>query len=58
VPGFLTKHVASFQPPAELVFLDRVVVGHYGTLRRLRARGRFRALLMPYLLVEGPQASA
>ncbi len=49
VPTFLAKHVGSFQPAAELVFLDRVVVGHYGTLRRLRARGRFRQLLDPHL---------
>lgn len=49
VPTFLTKYMTAFQPPAELVFLDRVVVGHYGTLRRLGARGRFRRLLNPYL---------
>jgi predicted unusual protein kinase regulating ubiquinone biosynthesis (AarF/ABC1/UbiB family) len=49
VPGFLAKHVASFSPPAELVFLDRIVVGHYGTMRRLRARGRFGSLLAPHL---------
>lgn len=49
VPGFLAKYVRSFQPPAELVFVDRVVVGHYGTLRRLEARGNFRALLDPHL---------
>jgi len=49
VPGFLTRHVASFSPPAELVFLDRIVVGHYGTMRRLGARGHFRSLLDPHL---------
>jgi predicted unusual protein kinase regulating ubiquinone biosynthesis (AarF/ABC1/UbiB family) len=49
VPGFLMRHVASFSPPAELVFLDRVVVGHYGTMRRLGARGQFRRLLDPHL---------
>jgi predicted unusual protein kinase regulating ubiquinone biosynthesis (AarF/ABC1/UbiB family) len=49
VPGFLARHAASFQPPAELVFVDRVVVGHYGNLRRLGVRGRFRELLEPYL---------
>jgi hypothetical protein len=31
------------------VYLDRVVVGHYGTLRRLGARGNFRSLLDPYI---------
>jgi predicted unusual protein kinase regulating ubiquinone biosynthesis (AarF/ABC1/UbiB family) len=50
VPGFLARHVASFSPPAELVFLDRIVVGHYGTMRRLGARGRFRSLLEPHLV--------
>ncbi len=49
VPGFLAKYLRSFQPPVELVFLDRVVVGHYGNLRKLGARGRFRRLLEPHL---------
>jgi predicted unusual protein kinase regulating ubiquinone biosynthesis (AarF/ABC1/UbiB family) len=51
VPGFLTRHVASFSPPAEVMFLDRIVVGHYGTMRRLGARGRFRDLLDPHLAI-------
>lgn len=49
VPGFLAKHLRSFQPPTELVFVDRVVVGHYGTLRHLQTHGNFRAILQPYL---------
>jgi predicted unusual protein kinase regulating ubiquinone biosynthesis (AarF/ABC1/UbiB family) len=49
VPGFLTKYLGSFQPPVELVFLDRVVLGHYGNLRKLGARGQFRRLLEPHL---------
>jgi predicted unusual protein kinase regulating ubiquinone biosynthesis (AarF/ABC1/UbiB family) len=49
VPKFLAKYVTAFQPPAELVYLDRVVVGHYGTLRRLGAKGNFRSLLDPYI---------
>ncbi len=49
VPGFLAKYMTSFQPPSELVFLDRVVVGHYGTLRRLGARANFRPHLDAYL---------
>jgi predicted unusual protein kinase regulating ubiquinone biosynthesis (AarF/ABC1/UbiB family) len=49
VPGFLTKYLRSFQPPVELVFLDRVVLGHYGNLRKLGARGHFRPLLEPHL---------
>jgi len=49
VPGFLAKYLGSFQPVAELVFLDRVVVGHYGTMRRLEARGRFGVLLREWI---------
>lgn len=49
VPGFLTKYVRSFKPPVELVFLDRVVVGHYGNLRKLGAVGQYRGLLEPHL---------
>jgi predicted unusual protein kinase regulating ubiquinone biosynthesis (AarF/ABC1/UbiB family) len=49
VPGFLTKYLRSFQPPVELVFLDRVVVGHYGNLRTLGARGQYRPLLEAHL---------
>jgi len=45
VPGFLTKYLRSFQPPVELVFLDRVVVGHYGNLRKLGAIAQYRGLL-------------
>ena len=50
VPGFLTKYLKSFQPPVELVFLDRVVVGHYGNLRKLGARAQYRALLEEHLV--------
>lgn len=50
VPGFLTKYMGSFQPPVELVFLDRVVVGHYGNLRKLGAQGQFRPLLEAHLV--------
>jgi len=49
VPGFMAKYLTSFQPPPELVFLDRVVVGHYGTLRRLGAQADFRPKLDAYL---------
>lgn len=38
----------SFQPPPELIFIDRTIVGHYGNLRRIGARGRFLDLLRPY----------
>jgi predicted unusual protein kinase regulating ubiquinone biosynthesis (AarF/ABC1/UbiB family) len=49
VPGFLAKYLGAFQPPSEVVFLDRVVVGHYGTMRRLQARGRFGVLLRKWI---------
>ena len=48
VPAAL-RRLSSFQPPPELVFIDRMVAGHYGTMRHLRVRGRFRDLLEPYL---------
>ena len=32
------KNMASFQPSRELVFFNRALVGHYATLRKLRAR--------------------
>ncbi len=39
-----------FKPPKETVFISRMIGGHYGNLKRLRARGRWGALLAPYLL--------
>ena len=39
------KYLTSFQPPVELVFLDRVIVGHYGNLRALRANAQYRPIL-------------
>ena len=48
VPGAL-KRIESFQPPSELVFIDRALAGHYGNLRKIGARGRFLAMLRPYL---------
>ena len=35
------RHIAAFQPPVELVFLDRAIAGHYGTLKALGARGDY-----------------
>lgn len=49
VPSFITKYLRSFTPPVELVFLDRVVVGHYGNLRTLGAVGQYRGLLEAHL---------
>jgi len=48
VPGAL-KRMASFQPPVELVFIDRMIGGHYGNLRKLGARGRHWQLVEPYV---------
>ena len=48
VPGALQR-MASFKPPVELTFLDRAVVGHYGNLRKIRARGRFLEILEHYI---------
>jgi len=48
VPGAL-KRMESFQPPPELVFIDRAVAGHYGNLRKIGARGRPLAMLWPYI---------
>ncbi len=51
VPGAL-KRIESFQPPSDLVFIDRAIAGHYGNLRKVGARGRFLALLRPYLYAQ------
>lgn len=48
VPGIL-KRLDSFQAPIEIVFVDRVVGGHYGNLRTIRSRGRFLEIVLPYL---------
>lgn len=45
--------MASFQPPPELVFIDRAVAGHYGNLRKIGARGRPLAMLWPYIYPAG-----
>jgi predicted unusual protein kinase regulating ubiquinone biosynthesis (AarF/ABC1/UbiB family) len=39
------KHINSFQPSSEMVFLNRAVVGLYAMLRQLRARVHVGALL-------------
>jgi predicted unusual protein kinase regulating ubiquinone biosynthesis (AarF/ABC1/UbiB family) len=43
------KHMSSFQVAKELIFLDRMVSGHYGNLRALRARLPVTEILFPYL---------
>jgi predicted unusual protein kinase regulating ubiquinone biosynthesis (AarF/ABC1/UbiB family) len=39
------KHLHSFQPSREMVFLNRSLVGHYAQLRAMRANVRVRARL-------------
>ncbi|MCB9642236.1 MAG: AarF/ABC1/UbiB kinase family protein [Myxococcales bacterium] len=53
VPGVM-KRIKSFKPPAELTFLDRAIVGHYGNLRKIRARGRFLEILKQYIDIDSP----
>ena len=48
IPGLL-KRLSSFRPSAELFFLDRMIVGHYETMRKLRARGYYGDMLREYL---------
>jgi predicted unusual protein kinase regulating ubiquinone biosynthesis (AarF/ABC1/UbiB family) len=48
VPGAI-KRMTSFQPPVELVFINRMIAGHYGNMRKLNARGRFWPLVEPYI---------
>jgi len=49
VPAFLAKYSEAFRPPVELVFLNRMVVGHYGTLRKLGAHCELRGPLEAYI---------
>ncbi len=46
VPEFMSKNVASFRPPPDLIFMDRAVAGTYANLRLLRARVDVRRLLL------------
>lgn len=43
------KRMDSFQPPPDVIFIDRAIVGHYGNLRKIRARGRPLEWLQPFL---------
>jgi hypothetical protein len=49
VPGFLREHARWFQPPAELIYVDRVIAGHYANLQRLGATINARRVLLPFL---------
>ena len=57
VPAAL-KRIESFQPPSEIVFIDRAIAGHYGNLRKIRARGHFLPMLDPYLYSDRSSAPA
>lgn len=51
------KRMDSFQPPPDIIFIDRAIVGHYGNLKKIRARGRPLEWLQPFLdrtLARGP----
>lgn len=48
----LLKRLESFQPPKETFFLDRMLGGHHETLRKLKARGKFRDMISKYLEYE------
>ena len=43
------KHINAFQPPVELVFLDRTVGGNYGNLRAIGARADLLHEFLPAL---------
>lgn len=38
-----------FKPPPETVFINRVIGGHYGNLKHIRAKACWRDILDPYL---------
>jgi hypothetical protein len=48
VPGAL-KRIESFQPPSDIIFIDRAIAGHYANLRKIRSRGHYLEMLRPYL---------
>ncbi len=43
------RRAASFKPPPKLVFIDRAILGNYGNLRAIGARGQYMPLLKRYL---------
>ena len=51
--NFMT--LLQFAAPAQILMHDRVVVGMYGNLRRLKAEYRWGDLLRPYLSTEAPK---
>ena len=57
VPG-VVRRVASFAMPVDVVFIDRMIAGHYANLRTVRSRGEFYPLLLSYLRRASPYARA
>jgi len=53
IPDFL-KRLSSFQPPVELVFLDRTIGGNFGNLRKIRTVAQFKERLYAYLYPNEP----
>lgn len=43
------KRLDSLQPPPELFFLDRMILGMYETMRKLKAKGNFHEQIQHYL---------
>lgn len=43
------KHMDSFRPPVESIFIDRMIAGHYWILKRLGVQAAFRNELGRYL---------
>lgn len=48
IPSAL-KRMDSFQPPPDIIFIDRAIVGHYGNLRKVRSRVPVLELLEPFI---------
>lgn len=48
IPDVL-KRLNSFQPPPELFFLDRMILGQYETMRKLKPVGNFNQIIKKYL---------
>jgi len=48
-------YIQYFKPPVETIFIDRMIAGHYWTLKRLKVQGAFRSELERYLGVSLPQ---
>jgi predicted unusual protein kinase regulating ubiquinone biosynthesis (AarF/ABC1/UbiB family) len=49
VKNFLLHHINSFQPPVELVFVDRAVAGTFGNVRRIGSQADLRHLIDRYI---------